>query len=61
MKQKVLELIYLKAANLIPLDGNPRRVFDNGGRIKEVIPAMTCGEVVAQPLRSYGWGDGISL
>jgi len=49
MKQKVLELIYLKAANLIPLEGNPRRVFESGGRVKNIVPAMTCSEVAAQP------------
>lgn len=35
------------------------RVFDSGGRIKQVIPAKTSGQVVAQPLRPLDWGDGI--
>ncbi len=37
------------------------RVFDKGGRVKDIIPAKSTAEVVAQPLRHFGWGDGISL
>ena len=37
------------------------RVFDSGGRIKQVISAKTFGQVVAQPLRTFDWADGVSL
>jgi len=29
--------------------------------LRRIIPAMTCGEVVAQPLRPFDWADGVSL
>jgi len=37
------------------------RIFHSGGRIKKIIPAKTCGQVVAQPFRSFDWGDGVSI
>ena len=37
------------------------RIFDNAGRVKDIIPAKSAAEVVAQPLRSFDWGDGVSL
>jgi len=29
--------------------------------LRRIIPEMTCGEVVTQPLSPFDWGDGISL
>ena len=37
------------------------RVFDSGGRVKDIIPAKSTAEVVAQPMRPFDWGDGVSL
>jgi len=37
------------------------RVFDSRGRVKDIIPAKSAAEVVAQPLPLFGWGDGISF